>query len=95
MKRYENVETTIINKKKVYSGTILPYVEPKDSDIVILTTSTDRLDLLADEYYGDSSMWWIIALKNNLTDIDFVLEPGTILRLPTRTEALQIKENIK
>ena len=88
MKRYENVETTIINKKKVYSGTILPYVEPKDSDIVILTTSTDRLDLLADEYYGDSSMWWVIALKNNLTDIDLVLEPGTILRLPTRTEAL-------
>lgn len=95
MNRYENVDTAIINKKKVYTGTTLPYVEPTDTDIVILTTITDRLDLLADEYYGDSSMWWVIALKNNLTDIDMVLEPGTILRLPTRANALHIKESIK
>jgi len=65
--RYENIKTILkTGKGKVYDSTLLSYVEPTDTDIVILTTMGDRLDLLANEYYSDSTMWWVIALKNNL-----------------------------
>jgi hypothetical protein len=55
----------------------------------------DRLDLLANEYYGDSTMWWVIALKNNLTDIDLTMQGGIKLRIPSTQEAAELKNSIK
>jgi hypothetical protein len=92
--RYDNI--TIVNKKgkgNVYNSVVLPHIEPIDSDILILTSAEDRLDLLANHYFGDASLWWVIAVTNNLTDIDLKLEPGTQLRIPTNVS--QIKNLIK
>ena len=94
--RYENIKTILkTGKGKVYDSTLLSYVEPTDTDIVILTTMGDRLDLLANEYYGDSTMWWVIAIKNNLTDIDLTMQGGIQLRIPSTQEAAQLKNSIK
>jgi len=87
--RYNNIN--IENKKgkgKVYVSNVLPYITPTDNDILIITEAEDRLDLLANHYYGDPSKWWIIAVTNNILDIDFKLEPGTQLRIPTNTTAI-------
>ena len=82
--RYNNVNVGIKqNKGAVYLSNVLPHLNPVDSDILIITSAEDRLDLLANHYYKDATMWWIIALANNLTDIDLKLEPGTQLRIPT------------
>ena len=84
--RYTNIK--IENKQgkgKVYVSNVLPYITPIDNDILIITEAEDRLDLLANHYYGDPSKWWIIAVTNNMLDIDFKLEPGTQLRIPTNT----------
>lgn len=45
-------------------------------------TESQRLDVIAGEVYGDSSMWWIIAAAS---DIGWGLQvpPGTFLRIPT------------
>lgn len=92
--RYNNIKTS--NKKGkglVYDSVVLPHVNPIDSDILIITSAEDRLDLLANHYFGDASLWWVIAVTNNLTDIDLKLEPGTQLRIPTNVS--QIKKLIK
>ena len=94
--RDENIKTILkTGKGKVYDSTLLSYVEPTDTDIVILTTMGDRLDLLANEYYSDSTMWWVIALKNNLTDIDLTMQGGIKLRIPSTQEAAELKNSIK
>jgi phage tail protein X len=72
----------------VYHSQLLPYIEPKDSDILIVTEEDDRLDLLAYQFYGDSQLWWVIATYNNLTDIDTKLEPGLQLRIPVRASVV-------
>lgn len=43
----------------------------------------DQLDLLAYQYGGDSSLWWIIA---DLNKVNFPLDPkiGTQLKIPSR-----------
>lgn len=41
----------------------------------------DRLDLLAEEYYGDPGYWSVIARANGLTR-PRLLEPGLLLTLP-------------
>ena len=94
--RYENIKTILkTGKGKVYDSTLLTYVEPTDTDIVILTTMGDRLDLLANEYYQDPSMWWVIALKNDMTEVDISMKEGIVLRIPSRNEAIQIKNSLK
>lgn len=94
--RYENIKTILkTGKGKVYDSTLLSYVEPTDTDIVILTTMGDRLDLLANEYYQDPSMWWVIALKNDMTEVDISMKEGIVLRIPSRNEAIQIKNSLK
>jgi hypothetical protein len=88
--RYNNIKTT--NKKGkglVYNSIVLPHVNPIDSDILIITSAEDRLDLLANHFYNDASLWWTIAVANNLTDIDLKLQPGIQLRIPTNVSAIK------
>ena len=44
-------------------------------------TQGERLDEIAARYYGDPSLWRLIATFNNVSDPDH-LTPGTILRIP-------------
>ena len=93
--RYDNINTTTKKGRgRVYDSTVLPYVEPTDTDIVIITAMGDRLDLLAKQYLNDVSLWWVIALKNNITEVDLTLKEGIVLRIPSLNEALQIQNSI-
>lgn len=49
-----------------------------------MVTTLDRLDNLANQYYGDPTQWWIIASANpDTVGIDWTsLTPGTIIRIP-------------
>lgn len=89
MGRYDNLNVTNKNSRgTVYDSQLLPYIKPSDSDIVIITEEEDRLDLLAYQFYNDSNLWWVIAVYNNLTDIDIKLEPGLQLRIPNRASVV-------
>jgi hypothetical protein len=94
--RYSNIPTMLkTGKGRVYDSVLLPNVDATDSDIVVITIQGDRLDLLANEYYQDPSMWWVIALKNDMTEVDISMKEGIVLRIPSRNEAIQIKNSLK
>jgi hypothetical protein len=81
--RYENNEEQNLNDgRRVYRSKIYPNIPKKDSDIHIVTQEGDRLDTLANQFYSDSSLWWIIATANNIHDASFAVAPGTTLRVP-------------
>ena len=81
--RYENNETQKLkNGRNVYRTRIYPNIPKTDKDIYIVTQTGDRLDTLANQFYGDSSLWWIIATANNIHDATFAVEDGTTLRGP-------------
>ena len=77
----ENIKR-LDNGKKVLKTSIPKSIPKKDDDIYIITQETDRLDLLANEYYGDSRLWWIIASANNINSVNIGLEGGIQLRIP-------------
>jgi nucleoid-associated protein YgaU len=87
MSRYTNSEKlqTKGSKKQYLESTIYPIVKPSDTDLYIISEKGDRLDLLANKYYGDQTMWWIIATANNINDATFYVEPGIQLRIPADT----------
>ena len=94
--RYSNIPTMLkTGKGRVYDSVLLPNVDATDRDIVVITVQGDRLDLLANEYYQDPSMWWVIALKNDMTEVDISMKEGIVLRIPSRNEAIQIKNSLK
>lgn len=77
--------TTLNNKytKKKYLGSVLyPKIKPNDNDLYIVSQQGDRLDILASKYYNDSSLWWIIAVANNLNNASLSIEPGIQMRIP-------------
>ena len=82
--RYKNSEILKSDVGKNYlASTIYPKIKPNDNDLYIISEGGDRLDLLANKYYNNPSMWWIIATANNLNDANFFVEEGIQLRIPS------------
>ena len=67
MNRYQNIPKTKINGNVVYKTSRYPEVPLSSNDIYVYTTQGDRFDALAQQYYGDSSLWWIISIANTAT----------------------------
>ena len=81
--RYENNETQKLDDGRlVYRTKIYPNIPLKDDDIYIMTQVGDRLDTIANQFYGDASLWWIVATANNIHKASFTVSPGTTLRIP-------------
>ena len=70
--------------KSKYDTTIYDSIPEENDDIFVITTEGDRLDLLAEQFYRDRTLWWYIANANNISTMN--LEPGTSLRIPNNTE---------
>ena len=83
MSRY-NFTPMKVNKdgKRVFKPTIYPRIPIRDSDIFIYPKFGDRLDNLAFKYYGDVSLWWIIAKANGLDEAHIGLEVDNQIRIP-------------
>tara|TARA_R100000951_G_scaffold76602_1_gene64665 strand:+ start:138 stop:410 length:273 start_codon:yes stop_codon:yes gene_type:complete len=74
--------------KRRRSTTIFPTIPATANDTFIVTTSADRLDKLANTFYGDVSLWWVIAAANGLGKGTLVVPGNTKLRIPAKTEFL-------
>ena len=83
MKRYQNTKTQKTLSGKVgYLPSIYPTLEPSNNDYYIITREEDRMDLIANDFYGDPTLWWVIAMANDLPGDSMYAPPGTQLRIP-------------
>ena len=78
-------------KKPYYVNEIYPLIPASDSDIYITTRNGDRLDLLANDYYNDPKLWWIISKANpgKISRDSFFIDPGLQIRIPINVEQIQ------
>jgi phage tail protein X len=90
MNRYQNIPKTKIDGKLVYQTSRYPEVPLSENDIYVYTTQGDRFDILAQQYYKDSSLWWVISIANTGN-----AGAGTLVSLPQSTlvipEGIQIR----
>ena len=96
MNRYQNIPITKIDKKRVYQTTRYPEIPLSENDIYVYTVQGDRFDVLAQQYYNDSSLWWIISIANdNLPQNSLIIPEGLQIRIPTNTiEVLNLYKQI-
>ena len=67
MKRYNSTRQKLDKSGiRVYGTTYYPEIPLDDTDVFIRPLDGDRLDLIANRYYGDSTLWWIISKANGL-----------------------------
>jgi phage tail protein X len=85
MNRYQNIPKTKINKKLVYQTSRYPEVLLSPNDIYVYTTQGDRFDTLAQQYYSDSSLWWVISIANTdkVNQSTIVIPEGLQIRIPS------------
>ena len=89
MNRYENIPTkTNDNGKRVTRSVLYPPIPRQLSDIYLITTPGDRLDLLSYKYYGSVGYWWIIAEANGIGKGSLTIPPGLQLRVPTQVNEI-------
>ena len=83
MGRYDNTSVTVNRKgQRVLVPTLYPQIPLSDSDKFVFPKDGDRLDNIAFRYYGDASLWWIIAQANNLGKGRTILNPNFQIRIP-------------
>lgn len=85
MNRYQyiSIETDPSTKVKMYKNSKYPPVPVSQNDIYVITSFGDRLDLLAQQYYSDSTLWWIISIANDFLKQNSIFIPiGTQIRIP-------------
>jgi hypothetical protein len=85
---YSKIIKTSDTNKQYLESTIYPKINASDNDMYIISEAGDRLDLLANKYYNDKTLWWIIATANNINDATFYVEPGLQLRIPSNITAI-------
>ena len=91
MNRYQTIEK--IRNENQFVGTIgdlyyntvsYPEVGARESDIYVETEWGDRLDLLANQFYNNVTLWWIISIRNP-NKVNFgslFLNPGSQIAIP-------------
>lgn len=68
--------------KNVYTTTYYPIIPESYDDFYITVSESDYLDSLAKKYYGDETLWWIIARANNLPGYKLSVTTNKQLRIP-------------
>ncbi len=80
MSRYKETKRGKSENKFYYRTTLYNEVPERNDDMYFIAQDGDRCDLLANKFYGDSSLWWFIARVNNLKTMH--IPKGTSLRIP-------------
>ena len=81
--QYSKVVKTADTGSQYYINNVYPEIIVTSQDDYVISTLGDRLDLLALDFYGDASLWWVIASANSLPGDSIYLEPGMQIRIPS------------
>jgi hypothetical protein len=88
--RYQNIQSVKFSGtgSVYYVNNLYPDVELSESDNYVITTLGDRFDILANNFYGDTTLWWIIPTANGLPGDSLYPPVGIQLRIPTDVRAI-------
>ena len=66
-----------------------PNIPLSFNDNYFITTEGDRMDILAQQFYKDSTLWWIIAIANpSINQGSYFIKAGTQIRIPTNPDPI-------
>lgn len=90
MNRYSDIDRLRDDDGKRYvKNAIYPDIPETSDDTYVITTVGDRYDTLAQQFYKDVTLWWIIATANPSSASDsLVPTPGKQIRIPANPQSI-------
>lgn len=85
IKLFRTLNNNLRNKGLTYGNSAkYPVVPQQENDIYAITEWGDRFESLAFQFYGDVTLWWVIAIANpNIVDFSSIFLPiGSQIRIP-------------
>lgn len=79
---YKRGEATVFERRELYTFS--------SSSVRHTVSSTDTLDTLAYQYYGDTQLWWVILEANPSYAHVFDINVGDVLIIPSREEVINL-----
>ena len=88
--RYIEIKRDQTTNSRYYKNIEYPEIPVAPNDVYIISKSTDRVDLLAFDYYNDEKLWWIISKANpgKIKRDSFFIDPGLQIRIPSNVEII-------
>lgn len=95
MNRYKDISTLIDkNGRRKKASIIYPIPPLTATDTYIRTTTIERIDLLANKFYGDTTLWWVIAAANGLGKGSLYVPVDSIIRIPDASSINKLIETL-
>lgn len=95
MNRYKDISTTMDKAGKRKKASIIYPIPPlSPTDTYIRTTTVERIDLLANKFYGDLTLWWVIAAANALGKGSLYVPADSIIRIPDASSINKLIETL-
>lgn len=92
--RYKNIKEFKTDEGiRYYANSIVPDIPLNENDIYLIATIADRYDVLAQEFYGNSALWWIIAAANTSRKDSLIPTPGLQIRVPYNPSSIVAEYN--
>lgn len=89
MDRYQTISTITVDKKPIFKTVRFPDIPLDENDTYVTSQFGDRYDLLADDYYQDTTLYWIISRANtHLNQNSLLIEPGETIRIPANVSEI-------
>ena len=84
MGRYTGIINKTTAEGKRYTKQVkYPDIPLSFDDTYVYTDILDRFDMLAQSYYGDPQLWWVISIANPQLEQGSIFPPeGTQIRIP-------------
>lgn len=77
-------DLVIVDDVEFWDAVVLPTNTPRQDDIEYVVQGNDRIDLLAQRFYQDPVLWWVIAWANDLEILPTDLNEGQTLTIPSK-----------
>jgi len=81
--RLRFADLLIVDGVEFWDTLVLPPTRPRPDDLVYEVKSNDRIDLIAQRFYQNAVLWWVIAWANDLEIIPTDLKEGMIIAIPS------------
>ncbi len=83
MDRYQNIGVIKVDSKSIFRTVKFPDIDLDENDIYVTSVIGDRYDLLADDYYQDGTLYWVISKANvHLPQNSLLIPEGEQVRIP-------------
>jgi hypothetical protein len=83
LSRLQFANLVMVDGRQFWDLPTIPELQAQDDDIQYQWDELDVPELVSNQFYNDTSLFWIIAKRNGLSDWPGTIQTGDVLVIPS------------